>query len=581
MKKTVLGGILALSLALGACGGGGTTTPQPDTDTQPPVTDTPAPALPADAPQDATASREFELTAQQARAAVQGLGLTEQADLGERLRVVLSVSRSRTGTNAGKKRASAVFIWGSSAKLAGTYALTLTDAGQTAPLKSSEGKLELAASGVDFQDKATKNTAYHVNTGLQCARLTIASASGEANYSTAAPLEVCESTTDQDAEQKFLLSKLPTTYTYLSDGSDQWKFKRLSSLPAPALPTNAEVAAAFGLPTFTAVSRVSGDDFFRDLNTYYVQTNPAAATDKMRQQYGAFPKHMRDTFEEWAVYRVQATETREIIYVAGRNGYGVSGVWATRFHSGAGNAPNPAYATASTSGKLTVEGSGVSAVVEVGPVAPQASTVARSNLRRADTCAPGSGPYTATMQQASSTPQADGRVSLKFSSPATVAPGSGTFAVLDYQITVTYNGASKVYTGSACVAAPSGDPKTLSESTVNLTFGYKMVGGQRVEVAQAKVLVPKGAQVSGTYFLFEQPQCGAATMTMLKPPTPWPTKTAVYKPYSDEWTLTANPNGEQLGNGNATNALIYDLNIRTPDGQTVHNTSGFACYQPL
>lgn len=205
MPKKLLLLPLAAALLLASCGG--TSTPTPTT---PPTTTTTDELLTSDGT--ATAARSFVLSAFKPGSAGAGLGaqsLQQQdtANLSERLRVVLSVERIKTGASAGQRRATVRVIWATpGVKLAGPLSLTLTDQQSRQTLRTKSSKLALSVTGSDFQTSKTLSTSSILRGNNLCARVgfTLTASSGPVFDTVAAPLEVCEDEAALDTTIKAL-----------------------------------------------------------------------------------------------------------------------------------------------------------------------------------------------------------------------------------------------------------------------------------------------------------------------------------------------------------------------------------------
>lgn len=519
MQKRFLG-LAALTLALASCGG--PTTPAPSTGTTP----TPQPA-PAPAAEDATASREYVFTKRQTRAALQSLGLSplDTVDLGERLRVVLTVTRAKSGANIGKKKATATFIWGNKeVALSGTYTLGVGAFGTSGALKATDGKLALAVKSPDFQAKAGRSTAYVPDSGPLCARLTFNLGAGTSAWSSNAPVEVCEGVNERNAEQKALetFSK-GLLYRYQSDGGSAWTFARLSDQPADKLPTGAEVVAARGLPSYTTVKTEKLGQFFYNWN-YGTPGLDGKTVKRQNALYRQFDIY----FKEAQVYRIHLSDTRELIYILGRNSYGVSGLWAYRFHAPDGK-PDPGYAAANTYPYLSRYGGSLVGEVQIGPHAAGATVTGRYAIRQSSTCSAGVG-VTLDKELIKThvfDPEPNGLTSTNFEIEAT--PDPETDVVMDYALTVSYGGQSKTYTGFVCDITPP-PPPPPSVNDVRLFPSFERSPNLTTEDGNHEYAslwlsgfdgpTPawggEGSQTaSGTYRIEDAPECGAESAALL------------------------------------------------------------------
>lgn len=507
MKKTVLGGILALSVALASCGG--PTTPNPSGGTAP------APVL--DAPEDATATREFVFSKRQTRAALQSLNLgpQEAVDLGERLRVVLTVSRAKSGANIGKKKATATFIWGNqTVNLSGTYTLGVGRFGTTGALRAADGKLALAVKFPDFQAKSSKSTAYVPDTGEMCARLTFNLGAGTAAWSSNTPVEVCEGTSARDAEKVTLEAfSRGLRYRYQSEGVARWTFARLSDQPAEKLPTDAELLTLLNLPTSSKVTR---ETLMAFLSRMYM----GGGSYKETMQYLKLKNQFDIHYSETTVYHVGMNDNRQLIFILGRNSYGLAGLWTYRFHA---PEPDPAYSAAKTYPYLGRYGGSVIGEVQIGPHAAGATVTGRYALRRTSTCSAGAGVTLdkALIQTYVFEPDSRGLTSTKFEIEA--VPDDGEDVVMDYAITVAHGGQSKTYTGFKCdIKPPPPPPASVQDVEVSANFErspYLTTEDGRHEYADlwlghfdgpTPAWGGQGSQTaSGTYRIENAPECGA------------------------------------------------------------------------
>lgn len=524
MKKTVLGGILALSLALASCGG--PTTPAPGTGTTPKPA--PAPGTVADAPEDATAAREYVFSKRQTRAALQSLGLgqLDAVDLGERLRVVLTVNRAKSGANIGKKKATATFIWGNqTVNLAGTYTLGVGAFGSTGALKATDGKLALAVKSPDFQAKASKSTAYVPDTGLLCARLTFNLGAGPSAWSSNSPVEVCEGVSERNAEEKALTTfSKGLRYTEGSLAGSPWTFGRISDQGAAEMPAPAVLLAARGLPAYTTVKTETFREFvYNHLSIYEM-------TSKERRAWTGFLQQFNIYYKESKVYRIRLSDERELVYLLGRNSSGVSGVWAYRFHDADGQG-DPAYSGAQTYPYVGRYGGSLLGEVQIGPHAAGATVTGRYALRQSGTCSAGAGvTLDKELIQTDVFDYENGLASTKFEIEAT--PDDGQDVVLDYALTVTYGGQSKTYTGFFCDIKPPPPPApSVQDVEVGAWFdrspNMTTEDGrhERAEIWLSRfdgpapeswgVSWPHTQTAGGTYRIENAPECGAEQAQVL------------------------------------------------------------------
>lgn len=361
---------LALSVALASCGGGNPA-PQPDDNTQPPAAETPGDTSPVTGgtiarPEGSTAANEFIIKGERARALAQSLGfsgsaqavsartggLSAQATTDE-MRVLLAVTRAKTGENAGKKRAVATFVWGNGEEKTvaidkNTYAITLDIYPQNDPgtVKRYEGGLEMEVKYPDFQAKASRNGSYVSDTGAMCAKLAYnfktAPMQETAGYTplifnnTAAPLEVCEGTTERNAE-KVALEKAVTGLNFTAGSVAAAPFLWTSKDGVTALPTTAaELAAIAGTSESGTLTTQSLADFFAPLvvmpagesTTWTAEQKAQAATARkyvnLQKQFGYY-------YRSAQVYTVTGAAGREDIVILGLNGWGVGGLKTIRF----------------------------------------------------------------------------------------------------------------------------------------------------------------------------------------------------------------------------------------------------------
>lgn len=576
MKKTVLGGILALSVALASCGG--PTTPAPSTGTTPKPAPAPGPGPVADAPEDATAAREFVFSKRQTRALAQSLSLgpLDAVDLGERLRVVLTVSRAKSGANIGKKKATATFIWGNqSVNLAGTYTLGVGAFGSTGALKATDGKLALAVKSPDFQAKAGRSTAYVEDTGEMCARLTFNLSAGSNAWSSNTPVEVCEGTGTRDAEEKAL-----TTFSrglLYTDGGGSlagspWTFERVSEQPADRMPTAAELLAARGLPAYITVKTETFREFvYNHLSIYEM-------TSKERRAWEGFLRQFEIYYREVQVYRIRIADDRELVYVLGRNSSGLSGMSALRFTDGSEEGGAPDVQLYPSLGRY---GGSLFGSVEIGPHVVGATVSGRYALRQSSTCSAGAG---VTLDRALIPAQVvefgNGLASTRFEIEA--IPEPETTMVMDYALTVTASGKSQTYTGFSCSNYVPSEPEPSSLPPAPATLAESMMdsrlvaevspNGDRQYHAEVVVLPPIGATVSGSYVIRDMAECGSYGRQ-----TYFQGVYALSEPawFPDAYMLTAQT-GPVVGAGAG---MVYDVTAQ--HGGESRRWEGYTCWQEV
>lgn len=353
---------LTASLVLASCGGG-TTPVVDDGDTTPVTGGTIA------KPAGSTAANEFIITGIRAKALAQSLGvdfgsaqsvmarsggMASQATTDE-MRVLLAVTLSKSGSTAGKKRAVATFVWGNDQEKiipidATTKGVTLDIYPQSTPAQYQryEGNLDLKVSYPDFQAKTTRSGAYITDTGAMCAKLSFNfitkenAATPTAGYTplvfnnTAAPLEVCEGTTERNAE-KVALEKASNNLMFTSGSVGAAPYTFASKDGVTALPTDAAgLAAAVGTSASAAVTIQTLADFFAPL-TALPAGDKATWTPEQKAQATLANKHLALQkqfgyyYREAKVYTVITSANREDVVILGLNGWGVGGLKTIRF----------------------------------------------------------------------------------------------------------------------------------------------------------------------------------------------------------------------------------------------------------
>lgn len=360
---------LALTLALASCGGG-TDTPKPGTGTKPapaPEVTTPVTGGTIARPADSTAANEFIITGTRAQALAQSLGvdvgsarsvmtgskLTAQAADSE-MRVLLSVTRAKSGDNAGKKRAVATFVWGNGKEKVipinkDTDALTLDIYPQTAPndYKRYTGTLGMEVKYPDFQDKTTRSGSYVADTGAMCAKLSFNFTTAEATVSgspytpllfnnSSSPLEVCEGVSERNAE-KVALEKYADGLMYQQGSVGAAPFSFVSQDGVTVLPTDAAtLATALGTDPAASVAVSSLADFFAPLTVLPAGksedwTPEQKADAAVARKYANLQKQFGYYYRDVKVYTVATSASREDVFVVGLNGWGVGGLKTIRF----------------------------------------------------------------------------------------------------------------------------------------------------------------------------------------------------------------------------------------------------------
>ena len=361
---------ITASLILASCGGPSTpdkgtkpVEPTPETGTTTPVTGGTI-AKPADA----TAANEFIVTGVRAKALAQALGvdvgdvqnvmarsgsLQAQATTDE-MRVLLSVTLSKSGTNAGKKRAQATFVWGNDQEqvvsIKDTKAVTLDIYPESSPnlFQRYEGNLDMTVTYPDFQAKTTRSGVYVNDAGKMCAKLSFNfttkenAATPTAGYSpllfnnTAAPLEVCEGTTERQAEQVALeKASNGVMFDYQSVGAAPFTFTSKDGVTA--LPTDAAgLAAVAGTDAAATITTSTLADFFAPLVVLPAGDSTTWTTEQKAQaslarKYIALQKQFGYYYRSTRVYTVATSAGREDIVLLGLNGWGVGGLKTLRF----------------------------------------------------------------------------------------------------------------------------------------------------------------------------------------------------------------------------------------------------------
>lgn len=381
MQNTFKLAALALTVSLGIASCGGQT--PPDTGSKPnpgPVAEDPDPGTTTPVtggtiarPADATAANEFIITGERAKALARslGLGVKLDADRGsvravmaaqgikaqaveDEMRVLLSVTRAKSGDNAGKKRATATFVWGNGKEKIvpinkDTPAITLDIYPQATPAnyKRYEGNLNMEVKYPDFQDKTTRSGPYVLDTGAQCARLTFNfttaenTASGNAYTpllfnNSSSPLEVCEGVSERNAE-KVALEKYSDGLMYTEGSVGAAPFAFVSKDGVTALPTDAAgLAAVAGTDPAATVTTSTLADFFAPLVVMPAGDSSTWTPDQKAQaaqarKYASLQKQFGYYYRETRVYTVATSAGREDIVLLGLNGWGVGGLKTIRF----------------------------------------------------------------------------------------------------------------------------------------------------------------------------------------------------------------------------------------------------------
>lgn len=370
--RTLKLSVLALSgaLALASCGGG-TDTPKPDTGTKPapaPETTTPVTGGTIAKPADATAANEFIISGVRAQALAQSLGvdvgsaqavsartgsLSAQA-VDDEMRVLLSVTRAKSGDNAGKKRATATFVWGNGKEKIipinkDTDAVTLDIYPQAAPndYKRYTGTLGMEVKYPDFQDKTTRSGSYVADTGAMCAKLSFNFTTAEASVSgspytpllfnnSSSPLEVCEGVSERNAE-KVALEKYSDGLMYQEGSVGAAPFTFTSKDGVTALPTDAaSLAAALGTDAGATVTVSTLAEFFAPLTVLpagesSTWTPEQKADAALARKYASLQKQYGYYYRDVKVYTIATSASREDVFLVGLNGWGVGGLKTIRF----------------------------------------------------------------------------------------------------------------------------------------------------------------------------------------------------------------------------------------------------------
>lgn len=373
MQNTFKLAALALTVSLGiaSCGGGGTPPkaeqPKPD-----PVATEPAPTPVQGGtivrPADATAANEFILTGVRAKAMAQALGVN-LADKGsvkavsaqglsaqaveDEMRVLLSVTRAKSGDNIGKKRATATFVWGNGAEKIipidkDTPAITLDIYPQDTPanFKRYEGSLNLQVTYPDFQDKTTRSGVYVPDTGAQCAKLTFNFTSAENTVSgnaytpllfnnASSALEVCEGVTERNAE-KVALERYSDGLLYTEGSVGAAPFTFTSFDGVATMPTAEALRTLAGIPAGVTITTSSLADFFAPLIVMPTGDPESWTPDQKAQatlarKYVSLQKQYGYYYRSAQVYTVETNAGRSDVYILGLNGWGVGGLKTIQF----------------------------------------------------------------------------------------------------------------------------------------------------------------------------------------------------------------------------------------------------------
>lgn len=361
---------ITASLILASCGGpstpdkGTNPNPMPDSGTTSPVTGGTI-ARPADS----TAANEFIVTGVRAKQLAQALGVdvgsaqnvmaragTMQAQATtDEMRVLLAVTRSKSGDNAGKKRAVATFVWGNDQEQIipidkDTKGITLDIYPESAPtlFQRYDGNLDMKVTYPDFQAKTTRSGVYVNDSGKMCAKLSFNfttkenAATPTAGYAplafnnTAAPLEVCEGETERNAE-KVALEKASNgvMFDYQSLASAPFTFTSKDGVTA--LPTDAaSLAAVVGTDPAATVTTSTLAEFFAPLTVLPAGdskdwTPEQKAQASLARKYIALQKQFGYYYRSAQVYTVATSAGREDIVLLGLNGWGVGGLKTIRF----------------------------------------------------------------------------------------------------------------------------------------------------------------------------------------------------------------------------------------------------------
>ena len=359
---------ITASLILASCGGPST----PDKGTKP-VEPTPDATTPVQGgtiarPADSTAANEFIITGVRAKQLAASLGvdvgtaqnvmaragtLQAQATTDE-MRVLLAVTRSKSGDNAGKKRAVATFVWGNDQEqvvaIKDTKSVTLDIYPESAPnmFQRYEGNLDMKVTYPDFQAKTTRSGTYVTDTGKMCAKLSFNFTTKEnaetpsAGYSplgfnnSAAPLEVCEGVTERNAE-KVALEKAADNLLFTQGSIAAAPFSFVSKDGVTALPTDAAgLSAAVGTDASATVTTQTLADFFAPLVVLPAGDSKTWTTEQKEQasvarKYIALQKQFGYYYRSATVYTVATSAGRDDIVILGLNGWGVGGLKTFRF----------------------------------------------------------------------------------------------------------------------------------------------------------------------------------------------------------------------------------------------------------
>ena len=361
---------ITASLVLASCGGGSTPptttnpTPTPDGGTTTPVT-----GGTITRPADSTAANEFIITGVRAKVLAQSLGLDVGAAQNvmaragsmqalattDEMRVLLAVTRSKSGDNAGKKRAVATFVWGNDQEQVipiddKTKGVTLDIYPEAAPtmFQRYEGNLDMKVSYPDFQAKTTRSGVYVNDSGKMCAKLSFNFTTKEnaetptAGYAplafnnTAAPLEVCEGVAEREAE-KVALEKASNNLMFDYQSLASAPFTFVSKDGVTALPTDAaSLAAAVGTDPAATVTTSTLADFFAPLTVLPAGdskdwTAEQKAEAALARKYASLQKQFGYYYRSATVYTVATSAGRDDIVILGLNGWGVGGLKTFRF----------------------------------------------------------------------------------------------------------------------------------------------------------------------------------------------------------------------------------------------------------
>lgn len=572
MKKLLLMAGFTAAL-LSACG-----SPAPPTQTEPPPSSS---TSPADAPADATVSQEFTFDRKTSGVVMQSLGLQplDAVDLGNRLRVVLSVTQAKSGANAGKKRASAVFIWGNQqVKLTGNYILGLSRAGEEGTLTSTNGKMNLGVTYPDYQAKVSKNTSYSADPNALCATLTFNLKADVNAWDSNLPVRVCERRSSRQVEDDALMQAADGTfYRVDSIGISKVKFIRLSSEAQKKALTTDDIRRYLNLPNYIPIRLPEQNDFW-----VYFADEPALRNDtKQVKKAVAVLKTMYRFYGYNArAFAIRETPERERIVFVGWNNLGIAGVEMWRFMPPDGLG-NPGYERAQTYPALWRDGGSVVGYVQVGLHDPQATVTGRYAVRSATTCTAG---VNVTLDKALTFDQRfpvenNGLTSTQFTFEP--MPNTGQDVVIDYAVTVNLNGLSKTYTGVACdilTPPPPAPPPSVNDVQLYPWFernpNITTIDG-RHEVADISIDRFDGSipfwnyagsmTASGTYRIENAPECGAATRTTLSSGN----LTYQVEDYVEMVGFGLSVPGEQLANITPTSRLVYSVTVTGQDGPRV------------